>query len=93
MVKIFRSANENLFWAFLNRGDLNLWERHSRVTRDDDTRKAFQQEFGAYRGLARVLKSPSNPQNFRKKKKNLEKDTFIFCANLWYAANPGSKEI
>ena len=25
--------------------------------------------------------------------KTLEKDTFIFCAKLWYAANPGSKEI
>ena len=32
-------------------------------------------EFGAYRGLARVLKSPSNPQNCRKKEKNLEKST------------------
>ena len=56
-------------------------------------RKAFQPGFGAYRGLARVLKSPSNPQNCRKKEKSLEKATFIFCAKLWYAPNPGSKEI
>ena len=42
-----------------------------------NNRKAFQPEFGAYRGLARVLKSPSNPQNCRKKEKVLEncKDT------------------
>ena len=56
-------------------------------------RKAFQPEFGAYRGLARVLKTPSNPRNCRKKEKILEKGTFIFCAKLWYAPNPGSKEI
>ena len=31
--------------------------------------------------LARVLKSPSNPQNCRKKEKMLKKGTFIFCAN------------
>ena len=54
---------------------------------------AFQPEFGAYRGLARVLKSPLNPQNCRKKEKILKKGTFIFCAKLWYAPNPGSKEI
>ena len=40
-----------------------------------------------YRGLARVLRSPSNPQNCRKKGKILEKGTFIFCAKLWYAPN------
>ena len=56
-------------------------------------RKAFQPEFGAHRGLARVLKSPSNPQNCRKKEKIPEKGTFIFCAKPWYAPNPGSKEI
>ena len=56
-------------------------------------RKAFQPEIGAYRGLARVLKSPSNPQNCRNKQKILEKGTFIFCAKPWYAPNPGSKEI
>ena len=51
-------------------------------------------EFGAYRGLARGFwKSPSDPQNCRKKEKTLEKGTFIFCAKLWYAPNPGSKEI
>ena len=56
-------------------------------------RKAFQQEFAAYRGLARVLKSPSNPQSRRKKEKLPEKGAFIFCAKPWYAPNPGSKEI
>ena len=56
-------------------------------------RKAFQPEFGAYRGLARVLKSPSNPRNCRKKEKILKKGTFIFCAKPWYAPNPGSNEI
>ena len=56
-------------------------------------RKAFQPEFGSYRGLARVLKSPSNPQNCRKKEKILEKGTFIFCAKPWYAPNPRSKEL
>ena len=55
--------------------------------------KAFQPEFGAYRGSARVLNSPSNPQNCRKKEKILEKGTFKTCAKLWYAPNPGSKEI
>ena len=47
-------------------------------------RKAFQPEFGAYRGSARVLNSPSNPQNCRKKEKILEKGTFKTCAKLWY---------
>ena len=55
-------------------------------------RKAFQPEFGAYRGLARVLKSPSNPQNCRKEERILEKGTFIFCAKLWYAPNPGPQK-
>ena len=54
---------------------------------------AFQPEFGAYWGLARVLKSPSNSQNCRKKQNYLNKGTFIFCAKPWYAPNPGSKEI
>ena len=40
-----------------------------------------------------VLNSPSNPQNCRKKEKILEKGTFKPCAKLWYAPNPGSKEI
>ena len=53
-------------------------------------RKACQPEFGAYQGLARVLKSPSNLQNCRKKQKILEKGT-ILCAKLWYAPIPGSK--
>ena len=48
-------------------------------------RKAFQLDFGAYWGLARVLKSPSNPQNCRKKENILERGAFIFCAKLWYA--------
>ena len=56
-------------------------------------RKAFQPEFGAYRGLARVLKSPSNPQNCRKKEKIMGKGTFIFCSKPWDEPNPGSKEI
>ena len=56
-------------------------------------RKAFQPEFGAYRGSARVLNSPSNPPNCRQKEKILEKGTFKTCAKLWYAPNPGSKEI
>ena len=55
--------------------------------------KALQPEFGAYRGLARVSKSPSKPQNCRKKEQNLEKGTPVFCAKLWYAPNPGSEEI
>ena len=59
----------------------------------DSFRKAFQPEFGASRGLARVLKSLSNPQNCRKKEKILETGTFIFCAKPWYAPNPGSKNI
>ena len=43
--------------------------------------KAFQPELGAYQGLARVLKSPSKPQNCRKKEKILEKGTsFYFSA-------------
>ena len=46
-------------------------------------RKAFQPEFGAYRGLARILKSPLNPQKCR--------NTFIFCAKLWYATKPWFK--
>ena len=37
--------------------------------------KAFRPEFSAYRGLARVLKSPSNPQNCRKKERILAKGT------------------
>ena len=41
--------------------------------------------------MARVLKSPPNPQNCRKEAKILEKGAFIFCAKLWYAPNPGSK--
>ena len=47
------------------------------------SRRVFQPEFGAYRGLARVLKSPSNPQNCRKKEKIIQKDT------LFSAPNPG----
>ena len=38
---------------------------------------SFQPEFGAYRGLARVLKSPSNSQNCRNMQKILEKGAFI----------------
>ena len=51
---------------------------------------AFQQEFGAYRGLARVLKSPSNAQNCTKKEKNPGKGHFYFlrqtlvCTNPWW---------
>ena len=56
-------------------------------------RKAFQPEFGAYGGLARVLKITLKPSNSGQKEKNLEKTTFIFCAKLWYAPNPGLKEI
>ena len=56
-------------------------------------RKAFQPEFGAYGGLAGVLKSPSNPQNCRNTQKNLENCVVIFCAKPCYAPNPGSKEI
>ena len=32
----------------------------------------------------RVLESPSNPPNCRKKEQILEKGTFIFCAKPWY---------
>ena len=46
--------------------------------------KAFQAEFGAHRGLARVLKSPLTPQNCsRNKQKILEKGT------LFSTPNPG----
>ena len=55
-------------------------------------RQAFQPEFGAYRGLARVLKSTLNTQNCREKEKSLKKGSFIFCAKL-YAPNPSSKKI
>ena len=48
---------------------------------EGEFRKAFQPEFGAYQGLERVSKSPSNPQNYRNKRKILEKGTCIFCAN------------
>ena len=50
-------------------------------------RKAFQPDFGAYRGLARVLFSPSNLQ---KEVKNPEKGHFYFlrptlvCTKLWF---------
>ena len=45
-------------------------------------------------GFGAVLKSLSNPRNCRKKEKILEKNgTLIFRAKLWYAPNPGSKEI
>ena len=54
-------------------------------------RKAFQSDFGAYQALARVLKSPSNPQNCRKNAKTLKKATFIFFSKPWYAPDPGSK--
>ena len=47
--------------------------------------KAFQPEFGVYRGLALVLRSSSNPPNSRKKKEIMEKRMFIFCTKLWYA--------
>ena len=51
--------------------------------------KVFQLEFGAYRGLAPVLKSPSNPQNCRKKETILEKGTFflrqtLVCTKPWF---------
>ena len=69
------------------------WGGGGRFMKTRGFRKAFQPEFGAYRGLARVLESPSNPQNCGKKEKIVEKGTFIFCAKLWYAPNPGSKEI
>ena len=36
----------------------------------------FQPDFGAYRGLARVLFSPSSPPNCRNRNKILEKGTF-----------------
>ena len=45
-------------------------EGHGRFRR---SHKAFQPEFGAYQGLERVLKSPSNPQNCRKTENILEK--------------------
>ena len=66
--------------------------------------KNFKQSFGADHsesvstgvwcvpGSGAGLKSPSNPQNCRKKKTQ-EKGTFIFCAKLWYSPNPGSEEI
>ena len=44
---------------------------------------------GVWRGF---LKSPSNPQT-AERRKSLKRAPFIFCAKLWYAPNPGSKEI
>ena len=67
--------------------DSNPYPNRSRIARYNATK------FGAYRGLARVLKSPSNPQSCRKKESILEKGASIFCAKPWYAPNPGSKEI
>ena len=45
-----------------------------------NNRKAFQLEFGAYWGLARVLQSPSSSQNCRKKEKIQEKALFFLSA-------------
>ena len=56
----------------------------SRMSRHAISQKAFQPEFGAYRGLVRLLKSPLNPQNCRNKQTILEKDTSIFCAKVWF---------
>ena len=64
----------------------------TRIFAKDISRKAFQQlpEFGAYRGLARVLKSPSNPKTCRRKEKILEKGHFYFlcqtlvCTKPWF---------
>ena len=53
------------------------------------SREAFQPEFGAYRGLARVSKSPSNPQNCSKRG-NRGKGHFYFlrqtlaCTKPWF---------
>ena len=52
--------------------------------------KAFQPEFGAYRGLARVLKSPSNPSKLQKEGETPGKGHFYFlrqtlvCTNPWF---------
>ena len=43
--------------------------------------------FGA--GFEIALKA----SKLQKEGENLGKGTFIFCAKLWYAPNPGSKEI
>ena len=67
------------------------WRKNNIALRDwnfQAGQKAFQPEFGAYQGLERVLKSPSNPQNCENKKKILQKGTIIFCAKIWYAPNP-----
>ena len=39
----------------------------------------------------RGLKSPSNPQNWRKKKKILEKGTCFFCAKPWFKRDLNKK--
>ena len=66
----------------------------TRAFSPSEVRKAFQPEFGAYRGLARGLKSPLNPQKLQKYTENLlEKGTFIICAKPWYeCAKPGFKK-
>ena len=64
--------------------------KRSLAANDFGFRKAFQPEFGAHRGLAWVLKSPSNPQNCRKKEKNPGKGHFCFlrqtlvCSKPWF---------
>ena len=47
----------------------------------EGTRKAFQPEFGAYRGLARVLKSPSNPQAAEKRRKSWKRALLFSAPN------------
>ena len=51
--------------------------------------KAFQPEFGAHRGLVRVLRSPLNPQNCRNKQKILKGHYYflrqiLVCTKPWF---------
>ena len=91
----FLKSSLRNFVAVTGTNTLNIKKEENERSSNFGThfRKAFQPEFGAYRGLALVLKSPSNPQNCRKKEKIVKKGTFIFCAKLWYAPNSGLKEI
>ena len=43
--------------------------------------KAFQLEFGAYWGLARVLKSPSNPQTAERRSKSWKRAILFSSPN------------
>ena len=53
--------------------------------------KAFQPEFGAYRGLARVLRSPLNSQNCGQKAEHPGKGHFYFLRQTLVCTKPWVK--